>query len=927
MDANDYLTLPSAYADALGGLRWAADCTAIEFDGGRTLAVVEHLALLLEGVFTAHPAVPHFAHVLHLLKLTSRGGARAPQGPARRLHEAFQAAAGPGTSRNIGVLFARLCRGLPHVAAPPHPRAVQLDLKRRVLFPEPPDPRRAEKPAFGPDDFERRIADVLSDYDVPELVQWIRHGCGSLDHAVRRLAEAVKPPPRRVEPLTAVLRRRPRLAGAVALAPALDAALSLPPRRRRPDAVPQGGYAGVVTRGDPERLLPSQFALEPLDFVRRFAENELLYFRREEPHRGEQPARLVVLDQGVRTWGDVRLGLAAAVVALAGKDRRRFGPLRLAVTSADKPPLDPAEVESAALADLLEASDLTPHPATRLAAALTDATDRRPRDVILLTHPRNLTEPAVRQAAAGRRPTDRLFALAVGDDGRAELGEWRGGGIVRLRSFRVNLTEPEPKLPALPAPAPAEGDWRPWNGAVEPIAYPFRPGLLGEPRALAFDASGEHVAVLGPAGLLQVAKLDGSAPEVLPRAVLDGVPLTLVEAVLGVDGGFVVCGKIGGRPGTFHFDSTVDGGGYLITTSVAAHYDLTRRSVIVHRLGMAGSRTGRWFSFPDLNAVAVVNAAGHIAIDLGTGDRFPTDRPKSDAVVRAQEAQGRAKELLRPPPGIRLLDTTEPPGWGGPYLRVTDGVVSVVNVEPPWPPFTPTSEGRPLLDGRTVTDDGQLAGQTLAFCATGSKGGARLFAFQGPHGRMLVDVERGARDFLFQLSADGHRLARQVTKGVVVVTELADGRELCGLNWAGTHTVVAVEPYHDSVVLWVGNYNHTFEWEDGKLEHRCSSWYRKRSGTTLTKSSEPARGAAAYDPDRFRKAVPAGGEFVQDSWGQVIMLNKDGQPAAYLLIRRNRAAIVLPDGTRWGAPALLGGPETPGAAEKIGRAFKEVWSR
>ena len=89
--------------------------------------------------------------------------------------------------------------------------------------------------------------------------------------------------------------------GAASLVPALDGALTLPARRRSPDAVPQGGYCDVTTRGDPDRLLPGQFALDPDEFIRRFAERELLYFQREEPHATRRPERLIVLDQGVRT--------------------------------------------------------------------------------------------------------------------------------------------------------------------------------------------------------------------------------------------------------------------------------------------------------------------------------------------------------------------------------------------------------------------------------------------------------------------------------------------------------------------------------------------------------------------------------------------------------------------------------------------------
>ena len=299
--------------------------------------------MVLEGVFSAYPAVPHFIHVVHLLKLSTRQDARVSHESLGRLYDAFREAARPGTSRNVGVLFAHLCRSLPHVAAPPSPAGLQLTLKRRLLFPEDSAHRPVERPAFGTTDFERRIAEIVSEYSQSDLVHWIKYGCGSFEGAGRRLAETLQEPRKRLESLRTVLRQRLRLAGALASAPALDAAFALPPRRQTQAAVPQGGYAGVITRGDPERLLPSQFALDSFDFVRRFAENELLYFRREEPHRGECAERVIVIDQGVRTWGGVRLALTAAVIAQIGKDRGCFGPLRLAATSIDQPPIDIAQ--------------------------------------------------------------------------------------------------------------------------------------------------------------------------------------------------------------------------------------------------------------------------------------------------------------------------------------------------------------------------------------------------------------------------------------------------------------------------------------------------------------------------------------------------------------------------------------------------------
>ena len=50
------------------------------------------------------------------------------------------------------------------------------------------------------------------------------------------------------------------------------------------------------------------------------------------------------------------------------------------------------------------------------------------------------------------------------------------------------------------------------------LAHGFRPGLVTEPMMLAFDAPGEWLVAVGVQGLLHSVALDGSPPDVLPRA-------------------------------------------------------------------------------------------------------------------------------------------------------------------------------------------------------------------------------------------------------------------------------------------------------------------------------------------------------------------------------------------------------------------------
>src|SRR5262249_47804099 len=141
--------------------------------------------------------------------------------------------------------------------------------------------------------------------------------------------------------------------------------------------------------------------------------------------------------------------------------------------------------------------------------------------------------------------TDRLFSLAVDEHGRAAFSEWTDGGPLPIRSFRVDLVGAES---ARPEPGPARA--RPaapetlWTGDVEPIPFPSRPGLVAERTGFGFDAAGEWVVAAGRDGILHGLALDGSPPEVLPRACRDGVVLRHIDAVLGVNDGVVVCGRM-----------------------------------------------------------------------------------------------------------------------------------------------------------------------------------------------------------------------------------------------------------------------------------------------------------------------------------------------------------------------------------------------
>ena len=69
MDAvDDYLRLPTAYAEPFGGWRWSADGEAVEDASGKSVVLAAELATFLGG-FAAHSPLIHFGHTVHLLFL------------------------------------------------------------------------------------------------------------------------------------------------------------------------------------------------------------------------------------------------------------------------------------------------------------------------------------------------------------------------------------------------------------------------------------------------------------------------------------------------------------------------------------------------------------------------------------------------------------------------------------------------------------------------------------------------------------------------------------------------------------------------------------------------------------------------------------------------------------------------------------------
>jgi hypothetical protein len=119
----------------------------------------------------------------------------------------------------------------------------------------------------------------------------------------------------------------------------INAATATHPHQGEPD-----GFGGIGRKGEPERLLVSEWALAqhfPHEFLRRAATGELLYTTPEftEPHRQGQAA--VLVDAGPDQLGAARLVQLAALIVL----RRREPGLLLGVLGDEPGTWRPAHVK------------------------------------------------------------------------------------------------------------------------------------------------------------------------------------------------------------------------------------------------------------------------------------------------------------------------------------------------------------------------------------------------------------------------------------------------------------------------------------------------------------------------------------------------------------------------------------------------------
>ncbi len=932
-----YLQIPEVYCQHIGGLRWSIGGDAIEDSSGELFAFNREVALFLEGMAASDDLI-HFGFVLHLMQMLGYGALPFSKVPSGLLLKEYVAAGRP--LRHAGAFCSILCRGVPPSPTPPDPAEVRLQLTSGAVLSDVGAGSwsirsdgmavwRAgsglELPPLNPEEFKQHVESALEAYPAEEIRSWLRNGRGPLRSTGDRLAQELQARrPRSIGEVLESLVERPRLTGAASLVSTLTGALTLPPRRLSRKPLPSGGYGDVSNRGNPERLLLSQHALDPLEFLRRFAENELLYYQKEEPQAPNTEELLVLLDQGVRTWGVVRLALSAAVLAFGRLADRRGLPLRLATTSNGGEWLDPLKTDSTTLSELLEASDLSPNPGLAIERAMEQGTPDLRRDLVLLSHPRNLAEPDVSAATLRAGPNLRLFALTVEEHGAVQFCEMRHGRPLTLASFRVDWPKPEKSKPSQSVSKEAIGLDRPWTGAIEPVGFPFRFGLqnrLEHPR-FDFDTDSERLLLAGSNGMLYAWNIQRNDLEILPRGLFEGQVLEQVDTVLGVAGGFIVTGRINDQTLVFH-------------------YQFSNRQVKVYSPGPLIKNPLPWIYCRDPHTVVALGSdqSSYWFMNLSRGQCWRLSSEEMDASASQVSMSWMKSMGNEVSPRLHVLhDDDTVPVFGWIRLQRKTGTLELQGRDTQWGPSVPLVDGMPLLAGCRI-ERALVRGNCLAMVVDRSPSSLSqkrmIYLFRGPDFTLLSERLTRSQPIEIALSANGRLLALPRGGGRVfeILETNSNGPPLWVAPRGGSHQRIDLEMGRDWLAVWIGSHANLVRWGRGQLEIEGRSGATDVLGASQVISPEcsPSFGIARkgrlpewvqYDSRRFISTCRGSLIAVVDRFGQVVLFDLTGELVCMFFAFQGRVAAWLPDGTRLGPAELIGGPSTPGASEWIARALQ-----
>jgi hypothetical protein len=264
-----------------------------------------------------------------------------------------------------------------------------------------------------------------------------------------------------------------------------------------------------------------------------------------------------------------------------------------------------------------------------------------------------------------------------------------------------------------------------------------------------------------------------------------------------------------------------------------------------------------------------------------------------------------------------------------------------------WRNFTPIADGLPALRGAQLLKACFQSSTLALFCETPRATGKwRLYVYRCPDGVLLSESHHHHKHVHFALSRDGRLLALASggrSDSLEVRDLLNPGAPVRTMRHGKFHNNLDARLGSNALLVGVGGFKHLIRWGGDRLEHRHVTSLSKWKFPT----DEVDHGAAGqgfvrvvqilnspFQSHRFGYLSPDPSRFVAlregrlsaliDSFGQIAMFDPLWNLVCMLFVFRKQLAAWMPDGTRYGPASLTGGPETPGAAEKIARRLQQA---
>ena len=216
------------------------------------------------------------------------------------------------------------------------------------------------------------------------------------------------------------------------------AMLDLPRPLRTAEDQPVGGVSDLSNRGDPARLVLSEWALDEDTLMIRLAHQEALYLRRESPPASPYPGRTILLDNGLFLWGNARIFTTAVAMALVASS---LSPSSTRVVGHQGDIFLPIALETDL--DLRSWwSRLDPKPdggecvLRELAEWLLLPENEQP-ELIWVTHPHSAARLAAALAKLPWPPHARFIICAVDGEGKLRLSRRTQAGEKELACFTL----------------------------------------------------------------------------------------------------------------------------------------------------------------------------------------------------------------------------------------------------------------------------------------------------------------------------------------------------------------------------------------------------------------------------------------------------------------------------------------------------------